>query len=139
MIYYSLSFSNVFYIDATNEQTLKMDLMAITPENVEQSVDSSLRWLTKQCDGQWMLFFDNADEVELRLKKFFPVSGSGNILVTSRNHELRLCAKGSNENVRDMNHKDATNLLLRLSHAEETNENKVLAAQIVQVFIFLSA
>jgi len=114
-----------------------MDLMAITPGNVGQSVDASLRWLAKQRVGRWMLFFDNADDVQLRLKNFFPASTSGNILVTTRNQELRLCAKGSNENVGDMDHEDATNLLLDLSHAEETDENRVLAAQIVQVFTFI--
>src|SRR5258705_10198325 len=138
MVYYCFSsFSDIFYIDATSEQTLEMDLLAITPGNVDQSVDASLRWLAKQRVGRWMLFFDNADDVQLRLKKFFPASASGNILVTTRNQELRLCAKGSNENVRDMNHEDAINLLLHLSEAEETDENKVLAAQIVQVFTFI--
>ena len=114
-----------------------MDLMAITPRNVGQSVDASLRWLAKQRSGRWMLFFDNADDVQLRLKNFFPACTSGNILVTTRNQELRLCAKGSNENVGDMDHEDATNLLLDLSNAEETDENRVLAAQIVQVFTFI--
>ena len=116
-----------------------MDLMAITqaPGNVDQSVDASLRWLAKQRFGRWMLFFDNADDVQLKLKNFFPASTSGNILVTTRNQELRLCAKGSNENVRDMDQEDATKLLLRLSHAEETDENRVLAVQIVQVFTFI--
>jgi len=112
-----------------------MDLMAIVPGNVEQSVDASLRWLTQQRDGRWMLFFDNADDVQLRLKNFFPGCASGNILVTTRNQELRLCAKGSNENIRDMNHEDATKLLLHLSQADETDENSILAAQIVQVFL----
>jgi len=114
-----------------------MDLVAITPGNVDKSVDASLRWFAKQRNGRWMLFFDNADDVQLRLKNFFPASTSGNILITTRNQELRLCAKGSNENVRDMDHEDATNLLLLLSHAEETDENRVLAAQIVQVFTFI--
>ena len=113
-----------------------MDLMAITPGNVDQSVDASLRWLAKQRAGRWMLFFDNADDVQMRLKSFFPAPTSGNILVTTRNQELRLCAKDSNENVGDMNHEDATNLLLDLSRAEETDENRVLAVQIVQVFTF---
>ena len=36
------SFSNIFYIDATNEQTLQMDLEAITLGNVERSVNASL-------------------------------------------------------------------------------------------------
>jgi len=114
-----------------------MDLMAITPGNVDQSVDASLRWLAKQRAGRWMLFFDNADDVQLRLKNFFPASTSGNILVTTRNQALRLYAKDSSENVRDMDHEDATNLLLDLSRAEETDENRVLATQIVQVFTFI--
>jgi hypothetical protein len=109
MIYFLIfSFSDIFYIDATNEQTLEMDLMAITPGNVEQSVDASLRWLTNQRDGRWLLFFDNADDVHLKLKKFFPPCASGNILVTTRNRELRhYAAKGSDENVTGMDHEDA--------------------------------
>jgi len=117
-----------------------MDIMAITPGNVENSVDASLRWLTKQHDGHWLLFFDNADDVQLRLKKFFPACASGNVLVTTRNQELRHYAtrtcRSSDENVMGMDSEDATTLLLHLSQAEETEENKVLAAQIVQVFSF---
>ena len=135
------SFSDVFYIDATNEQTLEMDLKGIRPENpqVEQSVDGILRWLANQQPGEWLLFFDNADDIHLKLKKFFPSCASGNILVTTRNRELRLCtAEGSDQKVTGMDDEDATNLLLRLSQVEETDENKVLAAQIVQVFSFFS-
>jgi len=113
--------------------------MAITPDNVEQSVDGSLRWLANQCNGDWLLFFDNADDVHLKMKKFFPPCTSGNILVTTRNRELRhYTAKGSDENVTGMDHEDATNLLLRLSQAEETDENKALAAQVVKVFSVIS-
>jgi hypothetical protein len=113
-----------------------MDLTAITPGNVEQSVDATLRWLTKQHGGNWLLLFDNADDVQLKLKKFFPPCASGNILVTTRNRELRhYAAKGSDENVAGMDHEDAKDLLLHLSQAEETDENKKLAAQIVQVFL----
>ena len=114
-----------------------MDIMAITPESVEQSVDASLHWLTKQHDGHWLLFFDNADDVQVRLKKFFPACASGNILVTTRNQELRhYAARCSDENVTGLDPEDATTLLLHLSQAEVTDENKVLAAQIVQVFIY---
>jgi hypothetical protein len=128
------SFSDIFYIDAINEQTLEMDLIAVTPANVEPTVDASLRWLTNQREGRRLLFFDNADDVHLQLKKFIPPCASGNILVTTRNPELRLsAAKGSDENVRGMDHEDAKRLLLHLSKAEETKENEVLAAQIVQV------
>jgi hypothetical protein len=133
------SFSDIFYIDATNQRILEMDLIAITPDNVEQSVDGSLRWLANQCNGHWLLFFDNADDVHLKLKKFFPARTSGNILVTTRNRELRhYTTKGSEQNVTGMDHEDATDLLLQLSQVDETDENKALAAQVVQVFSFIS-
>jgi hypothetical protein len=115
-----------------------MDLMAITPVGiVEPSVNASLRWLANQRDGQWLLFFDNADDVHLTLKQYFPPCAYGNILVTTRNRELRhyAAAKGSDQNVTGMDHEDAALLLLHLSQVEETDENKVHAAQIVQVFL----
>jgi hypothetical protein len=133
------SFSDVFYIDTTNEQTLQTDLEAVTPENTERSVDASLRWLASQRrEGNWLLFFDNADDVNLKLKKFFPPCVSGNILVTTRNRELRHhSAKEGDANVTGMDREDATNLLLHLARAEESNENKALAEAIVQVLSFI--
>ena len=130
------SFSDIFYIDATNKQTLEMDLGAITDGNLEQSVDASLRWLTNKHDGHWLLFFDNADDVDLKLKEFIPRCAYGNILVTTRNPALRLLTgKGLDENVTGMDHEDARNLLLELSRVDKTQENEVLAAEIVQVFL----
>jgi hypothetical protein len=135
--FWDFSFSDIFYIDATNGQTLEIDLKGIEPENAQadQSVDGILRRLANQQPGEWLLFFDNADDVHLNLKKFFPPCTSGNILVTTRNRELRLYAvEGSDQNVTGMDEEDATNLLLRLSQAEKTAENRGLAVQIVQVF-----
>ena len=116
-----------------------MDLGAITPGDAEQSVDASLRWLVNQSNGQWMLFFDNADDVDLNLKTFFPPCTSGKILVTTRNRELRhYAARGSDQNVAGMEHDDATKLLLHLSQAEETDENQMVAALIAKVFSVIS-
>ena len=96
-------------------------------------------------EGNWLLFFDNADDVKLKLKEFFPPCQihrvSGNILVTTRNRELRnYSAKDGDANVTGMDHEDATNLLLHLARAEESDENKALAEPIVHVhsFIFIS-
>ncbi len=118
-----------------------MDLEAITPGNSEQSTDASLHWLASQHEGNWLLFFDNADDVNLKLKNFFPLCVHGNILVTTRNRELcHLSAKDSDEKVAGMDQEDAKNLLLHQARAEESNENKALAEAIVQVlpFIFVS-
>jgi hypothetical protein len=55
--FYIFSFSDIFYVDATNQ---------------ERSVDASLRWLANHRDGDWLLLFDNADDVHLELKQFLP-------------------------------------------------------------------
>jgi hypothetical protein len=129
-----LSFSDIFYIDATNQQTLEMHLKAITPENVEQSVYASLYWLRNLCDQNWCLLFDNADDVHLPLQKFFPSCASGNILVTTRNAGLRLVVtQDSYEEVKRMDPEDAKNVLLLRSQVEKTEESHILAAEIVKV------
>ena len=127
-------FSDIFYVDATNEQTIQTDLKAIVPGDAKQSVDASLRWLSNQPDGNWLLYFDNADDVNLKLKRFFPLSGSGNILITTRNRELRHHAvKDADANVKGMDPSDAINLLLHQARAESNEENTALAEAIVQV------
>ncbi|KAF7761984.1 hypothetical protein Agabi119p4_9976 [Agaricus bisporus var. burnettii] len=129
----STCFSDVFYIDATNEQTLRSDLEAVAPGNTEQSVDASLHWLANQREGNWLLFFDHADDTNLELKKFIPQCRFGNVLVTTRNRELCfLSAKDGDAKVGAMEHEDAKNLLLDRARAEESDENKVLAEAIVK-------
>ena len=134
--FYIFSFSSVFYVDATNEQTLQTDLEVITPG---RSADASLRWLASQHGGNWLLLFDNADDVNLKLKKFFPICISGNILITTRNRDLRnYSAKDADAKVTGMDHEDATNLLLHMAQVEESDQNKALAEAIVQVLqVFL--
>ena len=39
------SFSEIFYIDATNEQTLDADLKNVAPAGVGESAEDSLHWL----------------------------------------------------------------------------------------------
>ena len=97
-------------------------------------MDASLRWLASQADRNWLLIFDNADNVELKLKKFFPSCSSGNILITTRNRELRhYTAKDADADVKGMDLEDAKNLLLVQARAERSEENITLAEAIVQV------
>ena len=128
------SFSDIFYVDATDERTLQTDLEAIAPENSGQSVDASLRWLASRPNGSWLLVFDNADNVDLKLKKFFPSCSFGNILITTRNRELRhYTTKDADADVKGMDLEDAKKLLLVQARAEGNVENDELAEMIVLV------
>ena len=127
-------FSDIFYIDATTQQTLEADLVAITPTNMEQSVNACKHWLATIYKRNWLLFFDNADDVQLNLATFFPKCRFGNILITTRNPQLSIYAdQGADAKVADMDPEDAKCLLMQLSWAEDTDKNKKLAANIVKV------
>jgi hypothetical protein len=127
-------FSDIFYIDATNQQTLETDLAAIISTDVQKSVDACKYWLATKHDQNWLLFFDGADDVQLDLARFFPDCRFGNILVTTRNPHLSIHAgEGADAKVADMNPEDAQSLLLRLSRAKKNDENEELAGLIVKV------
>lgn len=126
-------FSDVFFVDATTEETIKTDLEAITPLGVKPSVEAARSWLANQDNANWLLVFNNADNTDLNLGRFFPLSRSGNILITTRNQNL-LDLSTSSERVAEMEPEDAVKLLLKLSKVHETDENKDSAALIVQVF-----
>ena len=133
-----LSFSEIFYVDATSEDTIRTDLEAIPPGNSKRTVDASLRWLANQADINWLLIFDNADNVDLKLKRYFPSCPSGNILVTTRNRELRhYTGKDADADVKGMDLEDAKSLLLVQARAESNVENNALAETIVQVILLM--
>jgi len=129
-----LSFSDIFYVDATSEDTIQTDLEAVAPGIAKRTVEASLHWLASQTDRNWLLVFDNADNVDLKLKQYFPSCSSGNILITTRNRELRhYTAKDADADVKGMDLEDAKNLLLVQSRAENNGGNQVLAETIVKV------
>jgi len=70
----------------------------------------------------------------LNLGTFFPKCRFGNILITTRNPQLSIYAdQGADAKVANMDSEDAKYLLMQLSRAENTDENKKLAANIVKV------
>jgi len=100
-------------------------------------VETSLRWLASQTDRNWLLLFDNADNVDLKLKDFFPSCSFANILITTRNRELRhYTAEDADADVKDMDLEDAKALLLVQARAKGSDENIALAETIVKVVFF---
>jgi len=100
-------------------------------------VEASLRWLASQTDRNWLLVFDNVDNVNLNLKQYFPSCSSGNIIITTRNRELRhYTVKDADADVKGMDLEDAKSLLLVQARAESNIENDALAETIVQVIFY---
>ena len=86
------------------------------------------------------MLFDNADDINLNLREYFPKCSHGNILITSRNRETRHHALSLNSNckVSGLAAEEAKGLLLDITGLGEklTTEIESLAATIVKACNF---
>ncbi|KAJ6545997.1 hypothetical protein DFH09DRAFT_1282001 [Mycena vulgaris] len=132
----SSRFTNIFLIDTSTTETIESGLKNIAAsQNAGSTAQEGLEWLSSQ-PAEWLLFFDNADNPQINLNKFFPHGKHGNILITSRNPRLRAYA-GSHSLVSDMEEPDAVALLLKSCAEEITPRNKELATDIVKALSYL--
>ncbi|GLB39577.1 putative patatin-like phospholipase [Lyophyllum shimeji] len=107
-------FSEIFLVDASNVDTITTDLSNISlGKTIGKSADEALRWLADQ-DHEWLVLFNNADDVKLNLFDFFPRCSHGNILITTRNPELSIHAPDASFKITDLEPEEATNLLLAM-------------------------
>ncbi|KAF8986529.1 hypothetical protein BDQ17DRAFT_1289637 [Cyathus striatus] len=109
-----------FWIDTSSKDTVVQSLRDIfktylAAQGLEFSPAAVLNWISIQrC--RWLMIFDNADGHPKNVENFLPPKNKGNILITSRNHELRnvTTAEYSME-VTEMSEDTAVCLLLKVS------------------------
>ncbi|KAJ7467964.1 hypothetical protein FB451DRAFT_1481208 [Mycena latifolia] len=128
-------FSDIFLIDTSTHETIDTGLKRIAAtKKIGDTAQDALNWLRSK-KNEWLLFFDNADDPKINLHNFFPCCKHGNILITSRNPELR--GYGSHSPVSDMEEIDAAELLLRSAAQDINLENKDTATEIVKALWYL--
>jgi len=81
--------SGVFFLTASSEQSLVANLSRICESlrlgNVSNKASAFKQWLSRVENTDWLLIFDNADNLEsVRISKYFPESSWGHIVLTSR-------------------------------------------------------
>ncbi|KAJ7714255.1 hypothetical protein B0H16DRAFT_1742734 [Mycena metata] len=129
------SFSDVFLVDTSKVEMIETGLKSIAvSKSVGNSAQDALMWLQSN-HNKWLLFLDNADDPKINLNDFLPMCNYGNIIITSRNPELR--SYGAHSLVSDMEEADATTLLLRRADKESLEENLKLATEIVKELYYL--
>ncbi|KAH8797786.1 hypothetical protein DL96DRAFT_897628 [Flagelloscypha sp. PMI_526] len=124
-------FSNIYFIDASSKLTLENDLAAIAVGSSDQpSIHDALRILGSRQE-EWLLFFDNADDPSLNFRPYISWS-HGNVIITTRNRELRVHAPKCSIWVDRLDLEDAKELLLRGLPIAEGPEGQEIAVKIVQ-------
>src|SRR5277367_2684795 len=138
-----LRFGIIFWIDATNDETINFSFQVITeyPEAIASGVKdmaSVIHWLSEM-DSNWLLIFDNADGEPSMVSKSLPPGNRGNVLITSRNPEMkRNVSSGAWIEVEDMEEEDAISLLLKAAFLDDTSEELRQASMpIVKELCFL--
>ena len=88
------SFSHLFWVDASSEESMEMSLRGISSlsaaqnSGVDDYVDSVHQWISFLQEN-WLIVFDNADVPSPEVvEKFIPPGNRGNILITSRNRSM---------------------------------------------------
>ncbi|KAJ7445461.1 hypothetical protein FB451DRAFT_1433230 [Mycena latifolia] len=132
-------FPDVYFVDSSSQQTIENDLVTLAlTKKVGKTFQDSLRWLSNQ-HTEWLIVFNNADDVNLNLGQYFPSGSHGNILVTSRNPDLRQLAQAAHK-VEEMALEEATNLLLSVAQYDITEvDNRDVGKQIVQAGAYISS
>ncbi|KAH8834119.1 hypothetical protein DL96DRAFT_1676342 [Flagelloscypha sp. PMI_526] len=124
-------FTDVFFIDASDKFTLENDLKAIASGVADKPTVNDALNLLRRTKAEWLLFFDNADDPTLNLRPYIMWS-HGNVLITTRNREMRMHAPDCNIWVDKLELDDAKQLLLRGVAVERNSETDMIASEIVQ-------
>jgi hypothetical protein len=125
-------FSEIFFVDASDKLTLENGLIAIASRHLDKpSVDDALRLLRTRREN-WLLFLDNADDTSLDLRPYVSWP-HGNVLITTRNRNVRTHAPKCNIWVDKLEVEDATDLLLRGVDIHDNSEVHELSLKIVHV------
>src|SRR3984957_5138930 len=122
-------FSEVFFIDASTVETITADLRSIAvAKGAGDPENDALTCLSRKRE-EWLLLFNNADDTMLNLRDYFPCCSHGNILITSRNYDIRQHATGQRSHckVSGLTETEAERLLLDvagINDDEHADENK---------------
>src|ERR1700761_1647289 len=127
-------FSKVFFVNASSYSTINADLANIAVvEDLGNTHQDTVDWLCGLSE-EWLVIFDNADDINLDIQHYFPPCSHGNIIITTRNVNLRIYAEDSSCDTTRLSPNDALDLFLRVARLYSSDEStNKLAASFVKV------
>ncbi|KAJ7668190.1 hypothetical protein B0H17DRAFT_1248697 [Mycena rosella] len=125
-------FCEVYFVDCSSQQILENDLATLALfKKVGKTPQDGLLWLSHH-HKEWLMVFNNADNIHLNLVRYFPSGSHGNIIITSRNPDLAQHAHEQHK-VDRMDVEEAADLLLSAAEYPLTvEETREIAKQLVQ-------
>ncbi|KAJ7061436.1 hypothetical protein C8F01DRAFT_1057929 [Mycena amicta] len=131
-------FTDQFKINASSEEAIEMGYKQISlAKNLGDTAEAAQTWL-KTSQDEWLLLFDNADEVDLDLGAYLPKCNHGNILITSRNPQLWIYT-GPDKKIIEVSNlvvDDAVALLLTCAGLDIGNHKTHAVAVVKELYCF---
>ncbi|KZT38064.1 hypothetical protein SISSUDRAFT_1062274 [Sistotremastrum suecicum HHB10207 ss-3] len=121
-------FSAILLIDAANQETCEADWMRIAQATqTETTPQAAVEWMSREEDN-WMIIFNNADDPKFNLRPYIPDCIHGNIIITTRNPELKIYAssKDGECHLPMLSTSDALELFWKASHRPMSDQNVAL-------------
>jgi hypothetical protein len=89
-------YDSIFFLNASSIDSLTRDFAKIHQilqlaaiDNDENKVNYVRLWFARADNSKWLLIFDNADNLEgIDLTSYFPITNSGNVLITTRDFRV---------------------------------------------------
>ena len=103
----------VFWIDASSEENAENSFASLGQQMGRGATFTGGMYWLSQCTKPWLLVIDNADDPEMDVSRYFPVGGSGHILVTTRNPGAEIYATAGHLRFSGMEPEDAVSLLFK--------------------------
>ena len=109
----------VFWIDASSEEKAETDFASLGLQMGKGATFTAGMYWLSQCMKPWLLVIDNADDPEMDVSKYFPVGGSGHILITTRNPGAEIYATAGHLRFSGLEPEDGVNLLLKTAFPKD--------------------
>ncbi|KAK3050277.1 hypothetical protein LTR09_008426 [Extremus antarcticus] len=108
----------VFWIDASSNESIQMSMKQMASVlGLEQNVESLRRELTNTAHT-WLLVFDNADDPDVSLTRYFPSGGRGDVIITSRNPGCQQYSTVGHEEIGRMTRDEAHILFSKTAYGQ---------------------
>ena len=103
----------VFWIDASSDENAENNYASLGKlMGKGPTFSGGMYWLS-QCTKPWLLVIDNADDPDMDVSKYFPIGGSGHILITTRNPGAEIYATVGHLRFSGLDPAEAVDLLLK--------------------------
>lgn len=109
----------VFWIDASTEENAANSFASLGQRMGKGATFTGGMYWLSQCTKPWLLVIDNADDPEMDVSKYFPVGGSGHILITTRNPGAEIYATAGHLRFSGLEPEDAVSLLLKTAFPKD--------------------